>query len=93
MTAFRAAAALSTSSRRDATQVTPYGGASALGRARREVPLPSEEKTKSVMQYALYVKLCRNATPPPTDLQLTRLSLVPPSMASPTGRVSRPCGP
>ncbi|KND88922.1 NADH-ubiquinone oxidoreductase 19.3 kDa subunit, mitochondrial, partial [Tolypocladium ophioglossoides CBS 100239] len=50
---FRAAAAFTASSRRDASSLTPHGGASALAKARKEVPLASEEGTKGVLQYAL----------------------------------------
>lgn len=55
MVPFRAAAALSTSSKRDATTLTPHSGATGLAKARKEVPLGSEEGTKGVVQYALYV--------------------------------------
>ncbi|KAK3906753.1 hypothetical protein C8A05DRAFT_29406 [Staphylotrichum tortipilum] len=50
---FRAAAALSSSARKDAGAVqthSPYGLAK---RERREVPLPSQEGTKGLVQYAL----------------------------------------
>ncbi|OAQ75418.1 mitochondrial NADH-ubiquinone oxidoreductase subunit [Purpureocillium lilacinum] len=51
---FRTAAAFTASSRRDASSLTPHGaGASALAKPRKEVPLPSEEGTKGVIQYAL----------------------------------------
>lgn len=55
MVPFRAAAALSTSSKRDATSLTSRSGAAGLAKARKEVPLASEEGTKGVVQYALYV--------------------------------------
>lgn len=57
MVPFRAAAALSTSSKRDATSLTPHSGATGLARARKEVPLASQEGTKGVIQYALYVTI------------------------------------
>lgn len=66
MVPFRAAAALSTSSKRDATSLTPHSGASGLAKARKEVPLGSEEGTKGVVQYALYVGQCL-ASPVPSD--------------------------
>lgn len=51
---FRAsAAAFTTTSRQDATSLTPHSAS--FGKVRKEVPLPSEEGTKGVMQYALYV--------------------------------------
>ncbi|KAI5462672.1 hypothetical protein BGZ63DRAFT_413898 [Mariannaea sp. PMI_226] len=50
---FRAAAAFSTGSRRDANAVTAHSAASGLAKVRKEVPLPSEEGTKGVIQYAL----------------------------------------
>ncbi|ATY63345.1 mitochondrial NADH-ubiquinone oxidoreductase 20 kD subunit [Cordyceps militaris CM01] len=53
MVPFRAAAALSTSSKRDATSLTPHNGASGLAKARKEVPIGSQEGTKGVIQYAL----------------------------------------
>ncbi|KAK5987439.1 Complex I-19.3kD [Cladobotryum mycophilum] len=50
---FRAAAAFTTSSQRDASSsLTPHGGFG-LAKPRKEVPLGSEESTKSVLQYAL----------------------------------------
>jgi hypothetical protein len=52
---FRAAATFSTGSRRDASAVTAHSGASGLAKVRKEVPLGSEEGTKGVIQYALYV--------------------------------------
>jgi NADH dehydrogenase (ubiquinone) Fe-S protein 7 len=52
----RSVAAISTTSKKDATSVTPHNSQSGLmPRERKEVPLPSQEGTKSVMQYALYV--------------------------------------
>ncbi|KAL2115508.1 hypothetical protein VTJ04DRAFT_9763 [Mycothermus thermophilus] len=52
---FRAAAALSTSNTNQAsTSVQPHGGAGSVTRLpRREVPLPSQEGTKGLVQYAL----------------------------------------
>ncbi|KAL6859633.1 hypothetical protein J3F83DRAFT_318170 [Trichoderma novae-zelandiae] len=51
---FRAAsAAFSTTSRRDATSLTPSPHSPTFGKARKEVVLPSEEGTKGVIQYAL----------------------------------------
>lgn len=52
---FRAAAAFTTTSQKDATSLTPHSPS--FGKARKEVLLPSEEGTKGVIQYALYVKL------------------------------------
>lgn len=54
ITPFRAAAAFSSSTKRDATSVAHHGG-SALAKPRKEVPLASEEGTKGVVQYALCV--------------------------------------
>ena len=48
------AASISTSSRRDAASLTAHGPGSSLAKPRKEVPLPSEEGTKGVIQYALY---------------------------------------
>ncbi|KAM3433229.1 hypothetical protein MY4824_004915 [Beauveria thailandica] len=53
MVPFRAAAALSTSSKRDATSLTPHNSANGLRKMRKDVPLGSEEGTKGVIQYAL----------------------------------------
>ncbi|KAG6006582.1 hypothetical protein E4U21_006880 [Claviceps maximensis] len=50
---FRATAAFPITSRRDASSLTPHGAGSSLAKARKEVPLPSEEGSKSVLQYAL----------------------------------------
>ncbi|KPM35979.1 NADH-ubiquinone oxidoreductase 19 subunit, mitochondrial, partial [Neonectria ditissima] len=50
---FRAAAAFSTGSQRDASALTPHSGATGLAKPRKEVPLASEESTKGVIQYAL----------------------------------------
>lgn len=52
---FRAAAAFTTASRKDASAVPAHSSASGLAKARREIPLASEEGNKSVLQYALYV--------------------------------------
>jgi hypothetical protein len=53
---FRAAAAISSSSRKDATgAVQPHAGYGLARRERKEVPLPSQEGTKGLVQYALYV--------------------------------------
>jgi hypothetical protein len=55
---FRAAAAISSSSRKDAaTAVQPHGGYGIAKRERKEVPLASQEPTKGLVQYALYVSL------------------------------------
>ncbi|KAJ6443357.1 NADH-ubiquinone oxidoreductase 19.3 kDa subunit, mitochondrial [Purpureocillium lavendulum] len=51
--AVAAAPSFAASARRDASSLTPHGGASALAKPRKEVPLPSEEDTKGVIQYAL----------------------------------------
>jgi NADH dehydrogenase (ubiquinone) Fe-S protein 7 len=56
--AFAAAPSFVASSRRDASSLTPHGGAGAFASARKEVPLPSEERPKSVIQYALYDSPC-----------------------------------
>ncbi|PTB46399.1 hypothetical protein M441DRAFT_75246 [Trichoderma asperellum CBS 433.97] len=48
---FRAAAAFTTTSQKDATSLTPHSPS--FGKIRKEVPLPSEEGTKGVIQYAL----------------------------------------
>ncbi|TQW00304.1 hypothetical protein V2A60_001402 [Cordyceps javanica] len=53
MIPFRAAAALSTSSKRDATSLTSHSGAGGLAKVRKEVPIGSDEGTKGVIQYAL----------------------------------------
>ncbi|KAF7537443.1 hypothetical protein G7Z17_g12857 [Cylindrodendrum hubeiense] len=50
---FRSVAAFSTGSRRDASALTAHSGAVGLAKARKEVPLASEEPTKGVIQYAL----------------------------------------
>ncbi|GAO15332.1 uncharacterized protein UV8b_04845 [Ustilaginoidea virens] len=53
---FRAAAALPAlqiTSRHASSSLTPHGAGSSLSPARKEVPLPSEEGTKGVVQYAL----------------------------------------
>ncbi|KAH7011918.1 hypothetical protein EDB80DRAFT_713200 [Ilyonectria destructans] len=50
---FRTAAAFSTGSRRDASALTAHSGAAGLAKARKEVPLASEEGNKGVIQYAL----------------------------------------
>lgn len=56
-----AAASISSSSRKDAAgaaAVQQHGGHAAGGlvkRERKEVPLPSQEGTKGLVQYALYV--------------------------------------
>ncbi|KAM7198655.1 NADH-ubiquinone oxidoreductase [Rhypophila sp. PSN 637] len=52
------AASISSSSRKDATGAVPVpqhgvGGGSLIKRERKEVPLPSQEGTKGVIQYAL----------------------------------------
>ncbi|KAI9172376.1 NADH-ubiquinone oxidoreductase 19.3 kDa subunit [Paramyrothecium foliicola] len=50
---FRTAAAFHASARRDASSLTPHGGPGGLAKPRKEIPLASEESTKSVIQYAL----------------------------------------
>lgn len=53
---FRAAAAFSSSSQKDAASaVQPHAGYGLARRERKEVPLPSQEGTKGLVQYALYV--------------------------------------
>ncbi|ETS74656.1 NADH-ubiquinone oxidoreductase subunit A [Pestalotiopsis fici W106-1] len=49
----RSVAAISTTSKKDATSVAPHGSTSVLPRERKEIPLPSQEGTKGVIQYAL----------------------------------------
>ncbi|KAI0170885.1 mitochondrial NADH-ubiquinone oxidoreductase 20 kd subunit [Pestalotiopsis sp. NC0098] len=49
----RSVAAISTTSKKDATSVSTHGSTSILPRERKEVPLPSQEGTKGVVQYAL----------------------------------------
>lgn len=58
---FRAAVAFNTTPRRDASSLTPHTGPG-LAKVRKEVPLASEEKAKSVVQYALYENIF-----PPSD--------------------------
>lgn len=51
-----AAASLSSSARKDAGAVQPHSSPYGLAKhERREVPLPSQEGTKGLVQYALYV--------------------------------------
>ena len=61
---YRSVAAISSSSSKPATAVSPHNvhgnlgtppPMSVTGKERREVPLPSQEGKKGVMQYALYV--------------------------------------
>ena len=53
---FRAAAALSSSARNDAgAAVQPHAGYGLAKPQRKEVLLPSQEGTKGLVQYALYV--------------------------------------
>jgi hypothetical protein len=61
---YRSIAAISSSSSKPASAVTPHNvpgnpgtppSMSVTGKVRREVPLPSQEGKKGVMQYALYV--------------------------------------
>lgn len=91
---FRAAAALSSSARAPAASpnaVLPHGGYGIANRERKEVPLPSQEGTKGVVQYALYVPSptqplfgsIANAFRPPAQ----------PSTSSPTGRANPRSGP
>lgn len=54
------AASISSSSRNDAASALQPHTGQGVAKPRREVPLPSQEGTKGVMQYALYVFL---ATP------------------------------
>jgi hypothetical protein len=79
--AFAAAPSVVASSRRDASSLTPHGGAGAFASARKEVPLPSEERPKSVIQYALYDSRCSDLdyTCPATTFSL---SLSPPAVPS-----------
>ncbi|KAG6216623.1 hypothetical protein E4U50_005422 [Claviceps purpurea] len=49
---FRAAAALPITSRRDASSLASYGSGSTVA-PRKEVPLPSEQRPKNALQYAL----------------------------------------
>ncbi|EQB57044.1 hypothetical protein CGLO_02884 [Colletotrichum gloeosporioides Cg-14] len=48
-----AAASISSSSRKDASSVTPHSASGLIKKERKEVPLPSQEPTKGVLQYAL----------------------------------------
>jgi hypothetical protein len=58
---FRAAAAISSSSRKDASSaVQPHAGYGLAKPARKEVPLPSQEGTKGLVQYALFVYPTKN---------------------------------
>ncbi|KAL6866031.1 hypothetical protein ACO1O0_002131 [Amphichorda felina] len=50
---FRAAAAFASSSQRNASSLTPHGAGNSLAKPRKEVPLPSQEGTKGLVQYAL----------------------------------------
>ena len=53
---FRAAAAIHSSSRKDAAgAVQPHAGYGLARRERKEVPLASQEPTKGLVQYALFV--------------------------------------
>jgi NADH dehydrogenase (ubiquinone) Fe-S protein 7 len=59
---YRSIAAISSSSSKPASAVTAHNASgnsslSVTGKPRREVPLPSQEEKKGVMQYALYVLL------------------------------------
>lgn len=80
---------------------------SVTGKERREVPLPSQEGKKGVMQYALYVYSVNDAPYNPqymilprgrrnshffTQLLTVRL-LAPPSIKWRTGHVNLPYGP
>jgi NADH dehydrogenase (ubiquinone) Fe-S protein 7 len=67
---YRSIAAISTSPSKPASAVpSPYDAnapqqpTSVTGKVRREVPLPSQEEKKGVMQYALYVSLYRAHAP------------------------------
>lgn len=64
LVAFRSALPAATvPSVRKASSLTTHG-AGGLAKPRKEVPLPSQESTKSVVQYALFVSrpLARHAT-------------------------------
>ncbi len=62
---FRAAAAFSSSSRNDAAgAVQPHAGYGLAKPQRKEVLLPSQEGTKGLVQYALYVSLRRQIIHP-----------------------------
>lgn len=51
-----AAASISSSTKNNAAQVQPHGASTSLLKPqRKEVPLASQEGTKGVVQYALYV--------------------------------------
>ena len=52
---YRSVAAISSSARKDASSLTPHSSTGLVKPARVEVPLPSQEGTKGVVQYALYV--------------------------------------
>ncbi|ORY65086.1 mitochondrial NADH-ubiquinone oxidoreductase 20 kd subunit [Pseudomassariella vexata] len=49
----RSIAAISTTTKKDATSVAPHSSTGLMSRPRKEVPLPSQEGTKGVVQYAL----------------------------------------
>ncbi|KAI0134613.1 mitochondrial NADH-ubiquinone oxidoreductase 20 kd subunit [Xylariales sp. AK1849] len=49
----RSVAAISTTNKKDATSVTTHTPAGIIPQQRKEVPLPSQEGTKGVVQYAL----------------------------------------
>lgn len=51
-----AAASISSSSKNSAAQVQPHGGAATPSLLPKNVPLASQEGTKGIVQYALYVK-------------------------------------
>lgn len=48
-----ATAPFTANNRRDASSLTAHGAASSFAKPRREVLLPSEQKPKGVLQYAL----------------------------------------
>jgi hypothetical protein len=61
---------------------------SVTGKPRREVPLPSQEEKKGVMQYALYVLLATS------QLWKWLIFISEPLLTKlPTGRVKGPSGP
>lgn len=51
-----AAASISSSSKKDASQLQPHGAATGI-KLPNNVPLASQEPTKGIVQYALYVVL------------------------------------
>lgn len=67
-------APLDAGSRRRASSLTPHGTAAGVAKPRKEVPLPSEEGNKGVLQYALLVLLrIETGLYPEEEPRLTRI--------------------